>query len=79
MDFKTATDILGGSPTHEEIAAELDVSVHLVRQARLQADKEGHRSAPSGWERAIARLARTRSQELEQLAEILERAAEGSR
>ncbi len=71
MDFKEATDLLGRVVTQEEIAAAAGVSHAAVRQARLDPSNSSYRRPPEGWEGAIARLARERAAELEQLAEEL--------
>lgn len=73
MDFKTATDRLMdlGVPTRE-IADALGLKPNTVRAMRLNPSSDGHRSAPAGWERAAAKLARGRSKELDALAEELE-------
>jgi hypothetical protein len=68
MHFKEATDALAGGVTHEELAAELGISVQRIRQARLEPGSAGYRPAPAGWEGAVARLARKRGGELEALA-----------
>jgi hypothetical protein len=73
MDFKTATDRLTTCVGHAEIADAAGVSVQSVRQARLDPNNPNYRPAPSGWQRALARIAKQRSKELKALAEELER------
>lgn len=57
MDFKAATDALFSRITHEDLAAELGVSVPTIRQARLDDVAQAHRNPPGGWEKAAKRLA----------------------
>ena len=68
--FKRATDLL--CLTSPEAARLLDSTAQSVRQARLDSDKDGHRSPPSGWEKKLAKLARKRGAELFELADELE-------
>lgn len=71
MDFKSATDRLGGCVTHVQLASALKVSVQRIRQARLDRDNIAYRNPPTGWETALAKLSRTRARELERLADLL--------
>lgn len=71
MDYVEATDILCGGVSHADLAEELDVSVATVRQARLSPDAKAHRTAPVGWQAAVARLAEKRARQLARLAETL--------
>ena len=71
MDFRKATDELLAGISHQELADTLGVSVATVRQARLEEGAKAHRSAPSGWETKVARLARARSASLARLADRL--------
>jgi hypothetical protein len=73
MDFREAIDRLGERVTHEQAARALGVSVASVRQYRLPPEANAHRSAPSGWPKVLARLARDRIRELSELADELER------
>lgn len=73
MDFISATDRLTACASHADVAQEAGVSVQAIRQARMYPQAEGYRSPPSGWQSAIARLARARAAELLKLAEDLER------
>jgi len=57
MQFKKATDALFKQISHADLARALNVSVALVRQARLQPSASAHRSAPEGWENAVICLA----------------------
>lgn len=70
MDFKAATDELTRCPTLDDVAAECQVAPNTIRRARMTGD--GSRPAPAGWERAVAKLARARAAELEELAAELE-------
>lgn len=80
MDFVTASDRLADCPTHTDLAAGLaggdrdrvSVLVQRIRQARLSPSHANHRKPPSGWESAIAKLARERAAELVKLAGELE-------
>lgn len=71
MDFKKATDVLCGAVTHAELADALGVSLASVRQARLDASAAAHRTAPAGWQSAVADLAEKRARQLTRLAEQL--------
>jgi hypothetical protein len=73
MDFKKATDALFDRVDHADLARALDVSVPLIRQARLDSGAAAHRSPPEGWERAVIRLARERAERLLLLAERLKK------
>ena len=72
MDFKTACDRLTNCPTHDDIAEHAGIGVQTVRQARMDPAASGYRTAPDGWERVIAELARGWAGELVKLAEELE-------
>lgn len=71
MDFKKATDTLFDRVGHSELAEEIGASVASIRQARLKADTAAHRTAPAGWESAVAKLAEARAKRLLRLAEQL--------
>lgn len=73
MNFREAIDRLGERVTHEQAARALGVSVASVRQYRLSPDANAHRSPPRGWATVLARLARSRVRELNELANELER------
>ena len=73
MDFKKATDALFDRIDHADLAKALDVSVPLIRQARLDSAATAHRSPPEGWERAVIRLAKERAERLSSLAERLKK------
>ena len=73
MDFKKATDTLFSQVGHADLANALNVSVALIRQARLQSEASAHRSAPEGWERAVRKLAEDRVRRYQRLAEQLKR------
>lgn len=72
MDFREAIDRLGERVTHEQAARALGVSVASVRQYRLSPEANAYRSAPIGWDKVLARLARNRIRELNELAEKLD-------
>ena len=72
MEFREAIDRLGERVTHEQAARALGVSVASVRQYRLPSEAKAHRTAPNGWAKVLARLARDRMRELSQLADELE-------
>jgi hypothetical protein len=72
MDFKTATDRVGGCITHGEIAEAAGVSIQTIRQARMDPESTSYRKPPPGWQGSLARLARQRSEELAALADELE-------
>lgn len=68
MNFRTATDGLLASISHEELAAALDVSIATVRQARLDPQAKAHRSPPEGWEGVVIQMAETRAEHFNRLA-----------
>ena len=72
MEFREAIDRLGERITHEQAARALGVSVASVRQYRLPTEANAHRSAPGGWAKVLARLARNRIRELTDLANELD-------
>ena len=72
MNFQDATDRLMSCHSLRDVAKSAGVSYTLARQARLGSDKAGHRRPPTGWEKAIAKLARERAGKLVKLAEELE-------
>ena len=71
MDFKTATDRVGGCITHAEIAEAAGVSIQTIRQARMDPTSSSYRNPPMGWQKAMARLARQRAIELNKFADSL--------
>lgn len=71
MDFKKVTDALFERVTHDDLAAEIGVSVALIRQSRLAQKSKAHRSPPQGWEAAALKLAGARVQHFQQLADKL--------
>jgi len=71
MDFKQATDALFSQVAHADLAKALDVSIALVRQARLQPKASAHRTAPEGWENAVLKIAEGRVQHYQRLADRL--------
>ncbi|HEX6371815.1 MAG TPA: hypothetical protein VF006_23030 [Longimicrobium sp.] len=79
MDFKTATDVLTQRITAEEIAAAAGVSVSSIARARLDPSSSAYRSPPADWETVLAQLARERSEEFRELAEVLEQQKKAQR
>lgn len=75
MNFKEATDALFEQTTHEDLASALNVSIALIRQARLHPDASAYRSPPRGWELAVLKLSEKRASHYEKLAERLRRTA----
>lgn len=73
MDFKKATDALFDRVSHEELAAQIGVSIPAIRQARLEVSAKAHRSAPRGWQRAVVELAKNRIRRYHELIGTLER------
>ena len=67
-DFRKATDELLANISHEELAKALGCSVATLRQARLTEGVKAHRKPPEGWEKAVAKLAESRSAALAKLA-----------
>jgi hypothetical protein len=73
VDFKAATDrATAACITLNDIADAMGVAQNTVARARMDPDGENARPAPAGWERALARLARKRMEELARLAVALE-------
>jgi hypothetical protein len=72
MDFKTATDRVGGCITHAEIAEAAGVSIQTIRQARMDPSSKSYRHPPSQWQSVLAWLARRRAKELEAFADSLD-------
>lgn len=70
--FREATDRLIDTVSLADLAKELGVSHGLLRQARLSTSASSYRSAPAGWEVAVAKLARERGGELLRLADDIE-------
>lgn len=70
MDFKTASDVLGVSASR--LADEFGLQPQTIRQMRLAPDAASYRSPPEGWRKVLARLARERGAELQELAKTLE-------
>lgn len=71
VDFVAATETLFEKTGPEDLAGELGCSAQAIRQARMDADKPGHRSPPPGWQAAAAKLAKKRADQLRRLAEKL--------
>jgi hypothetical protein len=76
MDYKEATDRLLERITTTDLASELGVSQNAIARARLDPGTRDFRPPPSGWQRAIARLAGERASRLLQLKEALDAGAE---
>jgi hypothetical protein len=79
VDFKAATDILTRRITADEIADAAGVSISSIARARLDPASSAYRSPPEDWETVLARLARERTEDFKELAEQLERQAQGKR
>lgn len=73
MDFREAIDDLCEKVGHEDVAHALGVSVQTVRQARMNEDAVAHRNPPSGWEEAVAQVARERMEHYQRLISALDR------
>jgi len=73
MNFRDATDALCEGVTHGELAEALGSSVASIRQARLDPRAKAHRAPPPNWNAAVAKLARSRADQLLRLAKKLER------
>lgn len=74
MNFRDATDrLIGAGVSLRDDSAALGASYAAVKQARMDPRSGGYGTPPPGWEQALARLARGRSDELEQLAVELDR------
>lgn len=76
MDFGEATDRLMACPSLRDVAESAGANYQTVRQARLTPEHPNNRQPPKGWEKAVAKLAEERAQELQALAEELRRAAD---
>ena len=72
MDFIEATERLKRCVTDEDIAGATGVSVNTIRRTRAERATRNYRPAPSGWEKAIARLARVHGRKLIALADELD-------
>lgn len=73
MDFNESTErLLESGVSLQEIADALDASYAFVWQARLAPISSGYRKPPEGWRPALAKLARGRGGQLQDLAEALE-------
>ena len=73
MDFKTASGRATETCiTLSDIATVCDVADNTIRRARLDPGSSSYRTPPTGWEKAIAKLARERAGELVKLADELE-------
>lgn len=55
------------------------VSISSIARARLDPASSAYRSPPEDWETVLARLARERTEDFKELAEQLERQAQGKR
>jgi len=79
MDFRQASDrLMEAGVTLPEIAEALGAAYTTVRAWRLDPGSASFRAPPPGWEPKLARLARKRASTLQQLADQLERRAEGA-
>jgi hypothetical protein len=75
MEFRKATDGLAGCFSLDEIAAAMQMSGNTIRRARMDPSSPNARSAPPGWQKTLARLARIRARDLLRLADQLDRDA----
>lgn len=73
MDFRKATDALTTCPTMAQLADAMGVAENTIARARMDPASRNARTAPPGWQKAVAKLARKRARDLEKLAEDLER------
>lgn len=73
MNFKQATDALLESVTLEDLAKELGASIQALRQARAAESSTAHRAPPTGWNGAVAKLARRQAARMVRIADHLER------
>lgn len=71
MNFKQATDSLFKRTEHADLAKAVDVSVALIRQARLARTARAFREPPSNWRKAVIRLARERIEQYRKLIDSL--------
>ncbi len=71
MNFKKATDQLLENVTLETLAAEMQVSVQALRQARAAEASTSHRPPPESWEKAVSKLADRQSLRFSRLAQAL--------
>ena len=71
MNFKGASDKLTAGVTLSRLAETMGVAENTVLRARMDPDNPNARSAPPGWEKAVAKLARGRARELLKLSEEL--------
>ncbi len=72
--FRDVTDELTSCCRLSDVADALGVSYGLVKQARMRdTSSPSYRSPPKAWREGLAKLARQRAKELEQLAEQLEK------
>lgn len=70
-NFRAVTDQLLAKLGAEDLAAEIGCSVQAVKQARMDESSPSYRRPPSGWERAVRKLALARAGALTKLAEKL--------
>ena len=69
IDFKAATDILLTKIRPEELANEIGCSLQMIRQARMgEGTGGGRRLPPSGWEKAVRKLAERQAARLQELS-----------
>lgn len=69
MDFKEATDVLTDCISLSDVAEAAGVALNSVARARMEGPNS--RPPPEGWEAVVARLARRRAGDLEELARDL--------
>ncbi len=71
--FQETTDALCAPVSHEELAAALDCSVSLLRQARRDPNSPSFRNPPRGWEVTVRRLLEAKADHFTKLAVKLSR------
>src|SRR5665213_3457290 len=71
MNFRRATDVLLEAITLDDLAKAMGVSLQALRQTRANPETTAHRPPPTGWEAAIAALAKRRSADYKRLAQVV--------
>ena len=79
ISFRESTDRMQPSMDLAAIAQSVGLSYARIRQATLPGCDPGHRPPPPNWRTVLARLARERAQELEELAAEIEGPGEARR
>jgi hypothetical protein len=71
MSFRNASDRVTECVTFARLADTLGVAENTILRARMDPENPNARSAPEGWEKGIAWLARERAGDLVKLAQEL--------